>query len=58
MIGKIKPPTAGPRILSIDGGGIRGVVILEFFRLLQELLGSAIPLRELFDQAFGTSSGE
>ena len=55
---RIKPPTAGVRVLSIDGGGVRGVVPLEFLSLLQVEVGNDISLESLFDQAFGTSSGE
>ena len=55
---RIKPPTAGVRILSIDGGGVRGIVPLEFLNLLQVEVGSEIPLESLFDQVFGTSSGK
>ncbi len=58
VIGRVKPVTAGPRILSIDGGGTRGVVPLEFLRLLQNVIGPALPVQDLFDQAFGTSSGK
>ena len=54
---KIKPATAGARILSIDGGGVRGVIPLEFLKLLQDQLGPDLPLDHLFEQAFGTSSG-
>lgn len=53
----LKPPTAGVRILSIDGGGIRGVVPLEFLGMLQDLVGLDCPIQNLFDLAFGTSSG-
>lgn len=53
----LKPPTAGVRILSIDGGGSRGVVPLEFLRILQDMIGHDCPLQNLFDMAFGTSSG-
>ncbi|KAL9036166.1 MAG: hypothetical protein Q9214_006257 [Letrouitia sp. 1 TL-2023] len=52
-----KPVTAGIRILSIDGGGVRGVVPLEFLTLLQDILGPELSVCSLFDQAFGTSSG-
>lgn len=52
-----KPPTAGIRILSIDGGGVRGVVPLTFLELLQKTIGPQPPLQDLFDLAFGTSSG-
>ena len=54
----LKPPTAGVRILSIDGGGIPGVVPLEFLGILQNVVGPICPIRDLFDLAFGTSSGE
>jgi len=52
---QIKPPTAGARILSLDGGGTRGAISLEFLYLLQTAI--SIPLRELFDLMVGTSSG-
>ena len=54
----LKPPTAGPRILCIDGGGIRGVVPLEFLGLLQGILGADCAVQDCFDLAFGTSSGK
>ena len=54
----LKPSTAGIRLLSIDGGGVRGVIPLEYLVLLQNELGSACKVQELFDLAFGTSSGE
>ena len=53
----LKPPTAGVRILSIDGGGSRGVVPLEFLRILQNMIGHGCPVQDLFDLAFRTSSG-
>ena len=54
----LKPPTAGTRILSIDGGGVRGVVPLEFLSILQDAIGPECQLQDLFDLAFGTSSGK
>ena len=57
VIGKLKPPTAAARILSIDGGGVRGVIPLEYLNLLQEMLGPGVQLQDFFDLAFGTSSG-
>lgn len=53
----LQPPTAGFRLLSIDGGGFRGVVPLECLRLLQQSIGSACRVQDLFDLAVGTSSG-
>lgn len=58
LVAKLKPPTAGVRILSIDGGGVRGVIPLEFLSLLQDLVGTACPIQDLFDLAIGTSSGK
>jgi hypothetical protein len=54
---RLKPPTAGVRILSIDGGGVRGVVPLGFLRLLQTSLGASWRVQDLFDLALGTSAG-
>lgn len=54
---RLKPPTAGYRILSVDGGGTRGVVPLEFMGMIQDLICEC-PVQDLFDGAWGTSSGE
>jgi hypothetical protein len=56
LTARLKPAIAGSRILSIDDGDIRDVVSLEFLRLLQEVLEDNMPLQDLFDQAFETSS--
>ncbi|PPJ55138.1 hypothetical protein CBER1_09959 [Cercospora berteroae] len=53
----LKPPTAGVRVISIDGGGVRGVVPLEFLRFLQNSFGSDCTIQEFFDLACGTSAG-
>lgn len=53
----LKPPTAGVRVLSVDGGGVRGVVPLQFLKLLQIALGPGGRVQEFFDVAFGTSAG-
>lgn len=53
------PPTAGFRILSLDGGGIRGVIPLIFLQHLQsELAPLECPLRDYFDFVCGTSAGK
>ena len=54
----LHPPTAGYRLLSVDGGGIRGVIPLEFLKHLQEYIGPACRIQDLFDLAIGTSSGQ
>ncbi|KIW36756.1 hypothetical protein, variant [Exophiala oligosperma] len=54
---KLKPDTAGVNVLTIDGGGIKGVVPLLFLQVLQDRLGLPIPIQDNFDMAFGTSSG-
>ncbi|KAK0301575.1 hypothetical protein LTR82_018239 [Friedmanniomyces endolithicus] len=54
---RLKPPTAGVRILSVDGGGVRGIIPLEFLHLLQRSLGSSCRVQDLFDLALGTSAG-
>jgi len=56
LTARLKPPTAGYRILSVDGGGPRGVIPLEFMGLIQDLVCDC-PVQDLFDGAWGTSSG-
>jgi hypothetical protein len=53
----LRPFTAGLRILSIDGGGTRGVIAVGIMDLLQTLLGSVWRIQDLFDVAYGTSVG-
>ncbi|XP_038054216.1 calcium-independent phospholipase A2-gamma-like [Patiria miniata] len=45
----------GLRILSIDGGGTRGVIAIETLREIESR--TAKPIRELFDYVIGVSSG-
>ncbi|XP_042495815.1 patatin-like protein 2 [Macadamia integrifolia] len=62
-VSQIQPPTFGNLItvLSIDGGGIRGIIpatILEFLESqLQELDGEEARLADYFDVIAGTSTG-
>lgn len=52
------PATAGVRLLSLDGGGIRGVIPLVYLQFLQESLTELqVGLRDLFDFVCGTSAG-
>jgi predicted acylesterase/phospholipase RssA len=52
---RVLPPTKGPTVLVLDGGGIRGVVTLGFLKVLEEEIGA---LRGAFDLTVGTSAGE
>jgi hypothetical protein len=54
---RVRPATAGLRVLAIDGGGIRAVIPIQFLHALQKAIGLDIPVQELFDLSFGTSSG-
>ncbi|OAL51396.1 FabD/lysophospholipase-like protein [Pyrenochaeta sp. DS3sAY3a] len=52
-----KPDHAGLRLLSLDGGGMRGIVELEVLGSIQNELGEDIPLQAFFDLIVGTSTG-
>lgn len=54
---KMKPRTAGPRVLAIDGGGSLVVTSLENLEILQEILGPDLPVGEFFELKVGSSSG-
>ncbi|KAJ5981123.1 hypothetical protein N7481_008421 [Penicillium waksmanii] len=52
----VQPRTASPSILSIDGGGVRGVIPLEFLMLVEEHLYPC-KIQDVIDLVIGTSSG-
>ncbi|KAF5688686.1 calcium-independent phospholipase [Fusarium denticulatum] len=54
---RIKPEHAAPRVLSLDGGGVRGVVELCVLRQIERHVGYGIAIHELFDLVVGTSTG-
>ncbi|OCL00524.1 uncharacterized protein K441DRAFT_444104, partial [Cenococcum geophilum 1.58] len=57
----MKPPSAGVRVLSLDGGGVRGILELMVLGYLQDYveveLGPDVPVIEMFDLVVGTSTG-
>lgn len=52
----VKPPGAGIRVLSLDGGGIRGIVELITLQHIQTELGVRLPIQAFFDLIVGTST--
>ncbi|CAK1357491.1 hypothetical protein CB0940_07777 [Cercospora beticola] len=54
---RFKPVGAGVRILSLDGGGIRGIVQLEVLRAIEQALGGHLPVQVFFDLILGTGTG-
>ena len=58
-----KPEFAGIRVLTLDGGGIRGIVELEILRAIESRInvgsvgGRFIPVQRFFDLIVGTSTG-
>jgi hypothetical protein len=52
------PEFSGVRILSLDGGGVRGIVELKILERLEGEIGLDIPIGEFFDLIVGTSAGK
>ncbi|CAG8059875.1 unnamed protein product, partial [Penicillium nalgiovense] len=50
------PPTKGPIVLSLDGGGVRGIVQLGLLRALERRIGG-ISIAQVVDLFAGTSVG-
>jgi hypothetical protein len=55
---RIKPPTAGSRLLVLDGGGIRGSFTLQALQALERHRRLPYPIYDEFDLSLGTSSGK
>lgn len=51
------PPGTGVRVLSLDSGGIRGIVQLEILRAIESALHDFIAVPSLFDLVVGTGTG-
>lgn len=54
----IRPQISGLRILSLDGGGVRGVIQLVTLQRLESLIDLGLPLGQFFDLIVGTSAGK
>ena len=54
---QLKPCFSGVRILTLDGGGVRGYIQLMLLQAVQSELGGHIPIQRFFDLIGGTSTG-
>jgi hypothetical protein len=54
---RLRPPTAGYRALSLDGGGIRGIVELKTLDHVLKPLKLGLEAHQFFDFIVGTSTG-
>lgn len=54
---RLRPPTAGYRTLSLDGGGIRGIVELVVLHHIMTRLPPSLGVSQMFDFIVGTSTG-
>jgi hypothetical protein len=55
---QLRPRCAGVRILTLDGGGIRGIVELVVLNALQKSVGLNLLPKDMFDLIVGTSTGK
>ncbi|OTB11271.1 hypothetical protein K445DRAFT_359609 [Daldinia sp. EC12] len=52
-----KPRYAGSRVLCLDGGGARGIIMLRVLSEIEKVLGPDLPIQLFFDLIVGTNSG-
>jgi hypothetical protein len=52
-----KPRCAGVRMLTLDGGGVRGILEIAMLLKLEERIGLDLPIQSFFDLVIGTSTG-
>ena len=55
---RLKPKCAGVRILTLDGGGVRGIMELALLERLELRVGLNLAIRDFFDLIMGTSTGQ
>ncbi len=51
----VTPAVAGEKLLCLDGGGIRGLILIQVLRAVERCCNR--PIHELFDWVAGTSTG-
>jgi patatin-like phospholipase/acyl hydrolase len=54
---RIKPPTAGSRLLVLNRGSVRGALTLQILKALDEHRRLPYPIYDEFNLALGTSTG-
>lgn len=54
---QLKPCFSGVRVLTLDGGGVRGLIQLKLLQAVQSELGGHIPIQRFFDLIGGASTG-
>lgn len=58
QIVQTKPEFAGVRVLTLDGGGVRGILELAMLSLLEDMIGLDMHISAFFDLIAGTSTGK
>lgn len=53
----LQPRTSGVLVLTLDWGGMRGIVQLVTLRRIASLIGFGLPIGEFFDLIVGLGSG-
>lgn len=55
---QIKPSYAGVRVLTLDGGGVRGILELALLQLVEAEIALDLPIHHFFDLITGTNTGD